>query len=250
MNVFIFCVFEYICFYRNNPRRYSRYHIKENGNHMTSVAEMDEDYSSKKREEVQSSNAKNVSDVSKKEKICCIPISSDSYKGLYQMLNLNLLKDGIFVMFLVSNFFTSIGFNVPYVYTVDRAVHLGVDQKDASFLLSVVGIANTLGRICLGYISDRPWINRLYLYNISLSICGISMGLSNLWGSYSAQAFFCAVFGITSGAYVGLTSVVLVDLLGLDNLTNAFGLLLLFQGIASVIGPPFIGEIQLKITFK
>jgi MFS family permease len=56
------------------------------------------------------------------------------------------------------------------------------------------------------------------------------------------QAVFCAVFGITSGAYVGLTSVVLVDLLGLDKLTNAFGLLLLFQGIASVMGPPIIGK--------
>ena len=54
---------------------------------------------------------------------------------------------------------------------------------------------------------------------------------------------FCAVFGITSGAYVGLTSVVLVDLLGLDKLTNAFGLLLLFQGIASVMGPPIIGRL-------
>lgn len=44
------------------------------------------------------------------------------------------------------------------------------------------------------------------------------------------------------GAYVGLTSVILVDLLGLENLTNAFGLLLLFQGIASFIGPPIGGN--------
>ena len=56
------------------------------------------------------------------------------------------------------------------------------------------------------------------------------------------QIAYCSVFGVTSGAYVGLTSVVLVDLLGLERLTNAFGLLLLFQGIASVIGPPIIGE--------
>merc|ERR1719400_612739 len=59
--------------------------------------------------------------------------------------------------------------------------------------------------------------------------------------NYVSQAVYCTIFGMTSGAYVGLTSVVLVDLLGLDNLTNAFGLLMLFQGIASVIGPPFIG---------
>merc|ERR1712088_1129052 len=83
-------------------------------------------------------------------------------------------------MFVISNFFTSIGFNVPYVYTVDRArQELNIEEKSASYLLSVIGIANTLGRIFLGYISDRKWINRLYLYNICLAICGISMALSN-----------------------------------------------------------------------
>ena len=43
------------------------------------------------------------------------------------------------------------------------------------------------------------------------------------------------------GTYVSLTSVILVDLLGIEKLTNAFGILLLFQGIASFIGPPIIG---------
>lgn len=44
------------------------------------------------------------------------------------------------------------------------------------------------------------------------------------------------------GALVGLTSVILVDLLGIEKLTNAFGLLLLFQGIGSFIGPPIAGS--------
>merc|ERR1719266_3197037 len=70
------------------------------------------------------------------------------------------------------------------------------------------------------------------------------MGLSVFCQTYTTQAIYCAIFGATSGAYVGLTSVVLVDLLGLDKLTNAFGLLLMFQGIASVIGPPIIGALK------
>lgn len=57
------------------------------------------------------------------------------------------------------------------------------------------------------------------------------------WG----LALYATTFGFCIGAYVGLTSVVLVDLLGIEKLTNAFGLLLLFQGIASLIGPPFAG---------
>ena len=101
-----------------------------------------------------------------------------------------------------------------------------------------------MARLCLGWLSDREWINRLYLYNTCLVICGISMGLSVFMNTYTTQAIYCAIFGVTSGAYVGLTSVVLVDLLGLDKLTNAFGLLLMFQGIASVIGPPIIGKMK------
>ena len=160
-------------------------------------------------------------------------------------LDCSLLKDPVFLAFAASNFLTSIGFNAPYVYTVDRAVAEGMEESRAALLLSVIGIANTLGRIVLGYLSDRVWINRLYLYNLSLAVCGINMALSGTFGfSFGAQAFNCAVFGVTSGAYVGLTSVVLVDLLGLDRLTNAFGLLLLCQGIASVIGPPIIGSLK------
>ena len=34
------------------------------------------------------------------------------------MMDLSLLKDPIFMTFAISNFLTSIGFNVPYVYTV------------------------------------------------------------------------------------------------------------------------------------
>lgn len=63
------------------------------------------------------------------------------------------------------------------------------------------------------------------------------MACWEFWG----LALYATTYGFTIGAYVGLTSVVLVDLLGLEKLTNAFGLLLLFQGIASLIGPPFAG---------
>ena len=65
--------------------------------------------------------------------------------------------------------------------------------------------------------------------------------LSAFCTDFVTLALYAAVFGFTIGAYVGLTSVILVDLLGLDKLTNAFGLLLLFQGVATLIGPPIAG---------
>ncbi|XP_017768067.1 PREDICTED: monocarboxylate transporter 12 [Nicrophorus vespilloides] len=165
--------------------------------------------------------------------------SKDS--GIRDMLNLNLLKDPIFIVFSISNFLTSIGFNVPYVYIVSRAKSMGISSQQAGLILAVIGIANTIGRIILGYFSDKVWVNRLIVYNVCLTICGIATALSCFCFDFYSLAFYGSVFGFTIGAYVGLTSVILVDLLGLDNLTNAFGLLLLFQGIASLIGPPIAG---------
>lgn len=68
--------------------------------------------------------------------------------------------------------------------------------------------------------------------------------LSALCYDFYSFVIYGSVYGFTIGAYVGLTSVILVDLLGLDRLTNAFGLLLLFQGIASFLGPPIAGMVS------
>lgn len=54
--------------------------------------------------------------------------------------------------------------------TPEAQIH---SMQDASFLLSIVGAANTLSRVILGYLSDKKWMNRLYLYNGALTVCGI-----------------------------------------------------------------------------
>lgn len=74
-----------------------------------------------------------------------------------------------------------------------------------------------------------------------IMFCVSATVLSAFCMDFGSLAVYATVFGFTIGAYVGLTSVILVDLLGLEKLTNAFGLLLLFQGIASLVGPPIAG---------
>lgn len=168
-------------------------------------------------------------------------LSPEMRDAIRQMLDFSLLKDVIFLLFTISNICTSIGFNMPYIYLPDRAHEYGINKTDATNLISVIGIANTIGRVVFGWMADKPWVNRLMLYNTSLFICGLATALSPLNNSYPFLVCYAAVFGAFIGVYVGLTSVVLVDLLGLAKLTNAFGLLLMFQGLATFIGPPIAG---------
>ena len=65
---------------------------------------------------------------------------------------------------------------------------------------------------------------------------------------YMGQLIYATLYGVTSAAYVLLTTLVLADLLGADKFTNAFGLLLLFQGVATFIGPPIVGKLDILIV--
>uniref|UniRef100_A0AAF5HY67 Major facilitator superfamily (MFS) profile domain-containing protein n=1 Tax=Strongyloides stercoralis TaxID=6248 RepID=A0AAF5HY67_STRER len=171
----------------------------------------------------------------------------DTIKAL---TDFGLLKDPIFMLFAISNFLTSVGFNAPMAFLPSHGEKLGLAKEEASLIMSAWGIFNTIGRILFGIISDRklPFSfgkdlprNRLWIYNISLIINGVVTACCFFFTSFYGIVAFGGFIGLTISSYVCLTSVILVDLLGVDKLTNAFGLLLLFQGIATFAGPPIAG---------
>lgn len=107
-------------------------------------------------------------------RICgIVPCSQETKDTLSEMLDFSLFKDLIFVLFTISNFLTSIGFYIPYVYIVSKAKELGLSEKEGSMLLAMIGIGNTIGRIVLGFFSDKSYVDRLQVYNWCLTICGI-----------------------------------------------------------------------------
>ena len=63
-----------------------------------------------------------------------------------------------------------------------------------------------------------------------------------LCNTYELCAFAVAMYGFFTTFFL-LKTIVLVELLGLDNLTSAFSLLALFEGVAGIIGPPIAGKI-------
>ena len=68
--------------------------------------------------------------------------------------------------------------------------------------------------------------------------------MSNFGTDYSTQMIYCIFFGATSGAHTVLTPVILIDLMGLESFTLAYGMTLLSEGTGTIIGPPIIGNLS------
>lgn len=162
---------------------------------------------------------------------------------LSEMLDVSLLKNPGFMCICLGNIFAMIGFYVPYVYIVDRAMMAGIDKTQASFLLSVIGITNTIGRVISGFLADVRSVNSLMLNNVNMLIAGVCIFLTPFCNTYPLLVLAALVFGLTTAAFISLTSIILCDLLGLGKLTNAFGLLSMGRGIAGIVGPPMAGAV-------
>lgn len=94
----------------------------------------------------------------------------------------------------------------------------------------------------MGYVGDRHWSSPMLIYNISMVICGLSVIFMPFITNYWLLAVAAAIFGLFISANYALTSVILVELVSLEAFSKAYGLLLLIQGLANLIGPPLVGK--------
>ncbi|KZC06189.1 Monocarboxylate transporter 12 [Dufourea novaeangliae] len=182
-----------------------------------------------------------ATDVAEEKSGTCYLCPESVRRILTTMLDLSLLKSPSFLILAISGGLTMMGFYTPFMYVPDRAKVAGIDPSTAMFLVSVIGIGNTIGRIVCGMASSLPGVDALVVNNIFISAGGLLTIFSGLSLTETYQFFYAASFGLSISVFASLRSILVVELLSLEKLTNAFGLLLLFQGVAAAVGAPLAG---------
>ena len=79
-----------------------------------------------------------------------------------------LLTNPPFMLLCLSNLFATQGLYIPYVFLPALATSRGIDAVDASFLISIVGISNTICRILSGMLTDVKGVSALVVTFIAL----------------------------------------------------------------------------------
>jgi MFS family permease len=105
-------------------------------------------------------------------------------------------------------------------------------------------------QIVLGWAGDRPQLNAGMIYALCMAMCGIMTAFIPLLSSYTGLCIATGGFGLSIAANYSLTSIILVELITLERFTNAYGLLLLVQGLANLVGPPLAGMKTIRVCHK
>lgn len=161
-----------------------------------------------------------------------------------KLIDLTLLKNSRFLTFCIGICFLSLAFNSVLIFIPPLAKDLGLTRLQGAYILSISGLFDILGRLGSGVILNLKKIKpfRMIIYNTAMFLLGILSFTLPLSSSFIELSIIGAFYGLLTGIYTSQKSVILADILGSESLNSSFGILICFQGIGTLLGPPFTGK--------
>jgi MFS family permease len=135
----------------------------------------------------------------------------------------------------------SLSFHLIFVHIVPYAVDKGISPMDASFILSLIGVANVLGRLVLGKLSDTVGRKPLAIIGALIQAGALLwlMWANRLWMLY----VFAIPFGFTFGGSSAMITALIGDIFGTRSLGAIMGILIAGFALGAAIGPAIGGYI-------
>lgn len=121
-----------------------------------------------------------------------------------------------------------------------------------------------IGRVISGLMADFRWVDALTVMYICTAVSGVVVicipfchiyiefiAAASLFGLFSGMWSHTISFHLTSylslffqflASFNALSSIVLTEIFGASKLADAFGLFLLVDGVAVILGPPLAGD--------
>jgi predicted MFS family arabinose efflux permease len=158
------------------------------------------------------------------------------------IFDVKILRNVSFVLFLLAQVVFSMSISAVYIHITAQVEMLTkVSREKSRVVISVIGIANFLGRLTQGALSGIKSVDIFTQYNVSYLIVGAVLFITPHVQFYAFSLTFAAIFGFCIAPYVTLSQPIMVRLVGLENLTIAFGIFICMSGVGLMTGAPIAG---------
>ncbi|KAM7537440.1 hypothetical protein Aperf_G00000061611 [Anoplocephala perfoliata] len=173
----------------------------------------------------------------------CAHLPKSIIDVLMTMMDLSLLKSFSFSMYCLASIIAVMGVYVPLFFVCDIADSFNIPKSQSAYLLTAYGAASVFSRLACSWAAGFPNVSSTLLCAVALLLSAAATCIIPYWGSLVGQMLLMIVFGAALSPFFSLTSIILCDILGLEALTNAYGIVVMVRGISSTIGSPIAGMI-------
>ncbi|XP_066273982.1 monocarboxylate transporter 13-like [Branchiostoma lanceolatum] len=176
------------------------------------------------------------------------PRASSIFMNLYtkersRIFDFSLLRYPPFLVLCACVVANEMSYLVAPTQMVPRALSLEIPKTQASFLPSVLSITDLIGRLLSGLVSKVPGCTRAVQYAVFCMLWSASSLAIILGVTYPQMAALAGVYGLFNGLVRPLTTALVADVVGAERIESGLGLVMLCQGVGSVVGLPISGAL-------
>ncbi|TNN04047.1 hypothetical protein fugu_001076 [Takifugu bimaculatus] len=162
-----------------------------------------------------------------------------------KLLDFTILRECSFIFYSLFGLFATLGFFAPPLYIIEMSVSRGVEREHAAYMLSIMAVAEIVGRFTIGWI--LTWKCLMKKRVLVLLTCVITMTVDlvgfTLVTEFYGLAVCCAVYGFLMGT-ISCTHIPLLaedDVVGIERMSSAAGVYVFIHSFAGLAGPPLGG---------
>ncbi|CAO3694646.1 unnamed protein product [Rhizopus microsporus] len=157
--------------------------------------------------------------------------------GQRKVINWYLFKNPMFSVMFMHGLITTFGYMTPYFLLPSHANALNLDPWVGANLSAIMSAVNAVARVFTGHVGDKLGrFNSLFLCTF---LCGASCLL--IWTNVHNEGTlwaFAVIYGFFGGGYVALFPAVQPQVVGLENIGPAIGLLYTTNIFGYLFGTP------------
>ncbi|XP_023813650.1 monocarboxylate transporter 7 [Oryzias latipes] len=166
-----------------------------------------------------------------------------------KLLDFSVLRDGAFIWYSLFGLFATLGFFAPQLYITELSKSRGVPVTASSCMLSVMAVAEIVGRLSIGVVLDRARCRKtLVVLGCVVLLCLVLVAFAVVW-EFWGLAVCCALYGFFLGT-VASTHIPLLaeeDVVGIQKMPSCVGVYVFIQSFAGLAGPP-LGGVLVDVT--
>lgn len=166
-----------------------------------------------------------------------------------EYFELSLLSHQGFLTYSVAVTFFNAGYFIPYVHLVAHSRLVGFSDFQAAFVISSTGVTDIVGRVISGWASDLGRVRSLHLLVVWTALVGLFLlllPLCSFGGNYAGLLVVSLGYGFCAGAMTPLVFAVVPEIVGMEHMVGALGLLQLIESVGGLLGAPLSGTIFFK----
>lgn len=148
-----------------------------------------------------------------------------------------------FILVNFAYFILSFVIVVPYNFLPSH-VKLNNIHDPSSISISLLGISAVVGQVFIGFISDKYRSKNWLIFSICIIISGLITCFLPILNNVYFIYIYSILFGFFTSVNYVLQSSLVIESLGLANLTLAFGCLQLSQGFSTLFGTPILSWLK------